>query len=414
MASHCCLSILGNGNAAQMFERIFDRSLSKEVVAEAFGEDNELRNEVMKIIIACFYCSTHHYTIRWRMPFVVWMLGEFSAALPNLDDGVRVIERSLGELPLPDPLPTKFSWFEECRRLIVQGDEAEIKQEIISTLTILKQFPPPPENLPFCCISLAGGNTGKAGQMFHNIFRGNSSICDVVKAFYEDEQLRKDVLRMIMVSFYCPTHHDFIKERMRFVIWILDAFAKSFAEMEDAITVIKRSLGDVPFPKDPAESKWFEHCRSMVYMEREAEIQAEIATLLTNLYWRLDPSKLDPNPQLVYYGLKQKFSVVRTSIVRVLAALSHLPKPQEYHDFDDEYIAARIKKCMMSFLDKDPALFRNYIWSSMDMVSNCTTKLEEDEQKLLDDENSHYWDILRLGLGNFSPPWDLRRKGPDW
>lgn len=104
-----------------------------------------------------------------------------------------------------------------------------------------------PENIKFSgCFSL-GPNPEKTNEIFNKIFMENYSE-SALREFQSDQELRVNMMKNIIASFNCQIHHEIIKEKIGFAVWMIGEYSSSISDIEDGLSAIKRSTGELPFP----------------------------------------------------------------------------------------------------------------------------------------------------------------------
>lgn len=238
---------------------------------------------------------------------------------------------------------------------------------------------PPLENIKFSgCLSL-GPNPEKTNEIFNKIFIENYSEL-AFKEFQSDPELRVNVMKNIIASFNCQIHHEIIKENIGFAVRMIGEYSLSISDIEDRLSVIKRSIGELHFPNDHNQTcHWFEECRRRLLVEGDLKLQSQIAIALSKLIDKLNVfiSKISP----------AKIKRERTEAVRLIVSMQLLPKPVNLGPSTVVFYSGEIRRCMRSICHRDKELKRVCEKANGEnLVNLLSKKLQEDHQRDLCDQ----------------------------
>lgn len=242
---------------------------------------------------------------------------------------------------------------------------------------------PPSENINFSCCLSSGPNTEKTNETFNKIFIENYSEL-ALKELKSDPELRVSVMKNIIASFNCQIHHEIIKENIGLAIWMIGEYSLSISEIENGFSVIKRSIGELPFPNPSNEHNvqtchWFEECRRRLLIDGDAKLRTQIAIALTKL--------IDKQRVFIYDISAGEHRQERTEAVRLIASMQLLPKPVNMGRATIAFYSGEIRRCMKSICHRDKELKKVCVKASgEDLVSLLSKKLQDDQQRDLCDQ----------------------------
>ncbi|XP_002878452.2 coatomer subunit beta-2 [Arabidopsis lyrata subsp. lyrata] len=234
---------------------------------------------------------------------------------------------------------------------------------------------PPPENIKFSGCVIFGLDTEKTNEIFNKIFMENYSE-QALKEFKSNPRLRVNVMKTIIASFNCQIHHEIIKEKIGFAIWMIGEYSLSFSDIENGLSVIKRSIGELPLPNsskddhDVQTCHWFEECRRRLLIDGDAKLRTQIAIALTKL--------IDKQKVFIHDISAGKLRQERAEAVRLIASLQLLPKPINLGRATIAFYSGEIRRCMRSICHQDIELKQLCVNASGEnLVSLLSKKLQE-------------------------------------
>ncbi|VVB06607.1 unnamed protein product [Arabis nemorensis] len=258
-------------------------------------------------------------------------------------------------------------------------------------------LPPPLENTKFSsCLSL-GPNPQKTNEIFNKIFIENYSKV-ALEEFQSDPELRVNVIKNIIASFNCQFHHEIIKEDLGFALRMIGEYSSS-TDIEDGLSVIKRSIGELPFPNNHNQNvqtyHWFEEGRRRLIIEGDLKFQSQIAITLTKLIDKLNVFLSKSSPARI----RQE----RTEAVRLIVSMQLLPKPVNLGSSTIVFYSGEIRRCMSSICHQDKELKQVCEKANGEnLVNLLSKKLQDDHQRDLSDQALYQLEAIFFGSKNVS------------